>query len=230
LLSDISFLFGLLLLGVAGIYGLLRRGRRWVAWVAGVLLIVPPLLVAARTAYRYALGSARLTWPSGQVTYRELYNLDPRYRAFVEPRWREQLAERWSADIQQQTLFWLIQRFGWMRGSYLGPYPQREQVRARLLETSYRGKPSELASAFPIGDRTIQVRDAVLHVALVDADREQLAAGGPQLQVALIDPNCLVVGYWGARAYHAELLDLSGFGWFAHYVYFDYDEPLPPRL
>ncbi|MEO8183653.1 MAG: hypothetical protein ABI895_33300 [Deltaproteobacteria bacterium] len=33
--------------------------------------------------------------------------------------------------------------------------------------------------------------------------------------------------YWSHRAYHAELMDLSAFGWFAHYVYFEHDEPLP---
>ncbi|MEO8182767.1 MAG: hypothetical protein ABI895_28370 [Deltaproteobacteria bacterium] len=47
--------------------------------------------------------------------------------------------------------------------------------------------------------------------------------------MALVGTSCLVLGYWGHFGYHAELIDLSGFGWFAHYVYYEDGPPLPAR-
>jgi hypothetical protein len=227
LLLDLGFLIGLLLLGAAGVHGLLRRRRRWLAGLAGALLIGPPLWTVVATGYRYAGGSARLTWPTEKPRYRELHNLDPHYRVFVQPQWSEQLWQRWSAELQQHTRVGLIQRFGPMRGSYLGLYPEREQVRSRLLELHYRTAPSALAGPVAMGDREIRVPEAFVKRALADADRDELGAGGPKLDLALLEPDCLVVGYWSHRAYHAELLDLSGFGWFAHYVFFEDDGVLP---
>ncbi len=193
-------------------------------------MIGPPLFIGARTGYRYASGSARLTWPTEKPRYRELYNLDPRYRVFVKPEWSEQLWQRWSAELQQHTLVWVIQRFGPMRGSYLGLYPEGEQVRSRLLEQRYRTGPTALAGPVAMGDREISVPAAFVKRALLDAaDRGEFGAG-PKLDLALMDPDCLVVGYWSGRVYHAELLDLAGFGWFAHYVFFEDDGPLPEPI
>jgi len=224
---DLSFLLSLLLLGAALVHGVLRRRRRWLAGLAGALLIGPPLWIVVGTGYRYVAGSARLTWPTGKARYRELHNLDPRYRAFVEPGWSDPLWARWSAAIRQQTLVWLLERFGPMRGSYLGPYPEREQVRSRLLETHYRTGLSALGSPIAMKEREIRVPADLLRRALADADRDDLAADGPKLDLALLAPDCFVVGYWSHRAYHAELLDLQSFGWFAHYVFLEDDAPLP---
>jgi hypothetical protein len=204
--------------------------RRWLAWLGIALSIGVPLLIAASTGYRYAAGSARLMWPSGHPRYRELYNLDPRYRAFVQPGWSQQLWERWAAKLEQHALVWLIEGLGPMPGSYLGPYPPRDEVRSLLLEASPALTPGELAGSFVVGDRTLQVPAAALTRALADADRGELASGGPRLDLVLLEQSCLVLAYWSQRAYHAELIDLSGFGWFAHYVYFEgQDEPLPAR-
>lgn len=227
LLLDLSFLLGLLLLGAAGVHGLLRRRRRWLVWLAGAISIVPPLQIMVETGYRYATGSARLTWPTETVRYRELHNLDPRYRAFVVPGWSEQLWQRWSLEIQQQTLVWLLERFGPMPGSYLGRYPEREQVRSGLLEKRHGTEPSALTGPVAMGHREFRVPAEFVRRALTDADRDDLAAGRPRIDLALLEPDCLVVGYWSHRAYHAELLDLQGFGWFAHYVFFEDDGPLP---
>jgi len=213
------------------VHGLLRPGRRWLAWFSLSLLCGPPLLLVLRTSYQYVVGSAQLCWQSGLQRRRELRNLDPNYRVFPDPRCSPPSWGLWPGKIRQRTLFVLIERFGPMRGSYLGVYPSREEVREALLQSFEMALVDELSSPFPLGPLVFQLTPAVLSRALVDVEYERRAAHGPILNLALVDSSCLVLGYWSNETYHAELIDLSGFGWFAHYVFFEDEvEALPPRL
>jgi len=221
--ADLFFLLALLIVAAALIYGLLRR-RRWLIGMALLVLIGPPLVLVVKTSGQYWKGTARLRWQSGRPRHRELYNLDSEYRAFAAyPYHPWRIWERLGDEIEQDTLVLLIETLGSMQGSYLGFYPTRDEVRAALLQSQDIVVPRDLSAAFTLGSRTIHIPSGALSRALIDATEEDRAANGPRLKLVLVAPSCLVLGYWGYFGYHAELIDLAGFGWFAHYVYYEDD-------
>jgi hypothetical protein len=48
------------------------------------------------------------------------------------------------------------------------------------------------------------------------------------LTLDLFERTCLLIGFYSGSFYHVELVDSSGFGWFARYV-FPLDQPDPNR-
>jgi hypothetical protein len=217
LFADLAFGLGLLVLLLGGVHGMLRPRQRWFTWTALLALFAPPLFLVLKTSYRYVEGTARLRWPSNEPRYREFENLDPKYRAFVRYG-HPGLWWRAVSGIEQYTFTILFDLFGPMRGSYLGPYPCRDGVRVRMAHVQPSATARSLADGFELDGQTIQVPAPALARALADASAIQ-ANGSRLLAVALVTECCLIIGYWDRRWYHAELVDLSGFGWFAHYVF-----------
>lgn len=224
--TELSFLLGLLLISLAGVYGCFRPRWRRLTWLALVLLGVPPLALALRTTSRYFNGTARLREPSLSPRFRELENLDPVYRVFVEYAGIE-IWWRWAAKIEQATLLRLFSLFGPMAGSYQGPYPSRDVVRTALLEAQTFALPGELSAPITVDGQAIRLAPAAQQRALAHYDASE---GDQALALARAGGSCLLLGYWFNRWYHAELIDAAGFGWFAHYV-FEQDEAdaLPAR-
>ena len=109
--------------------------KKWLKILSTALLLIVvgiPLI----TTLAYLDGSARLKgvgFPSPQIC-----NIDPEWRCGKQTSGCIVFGyERFTQGLSNATLRFLIRKFGFMEGSYLGEYPDTAAVR-RLMETEAR--------------------------------------------------------------------------------------------
>lgn len=188
--------------------------------MAALLLLLAALaiigVVAGVTAHEYFAGTVlRPGYPTGWKSSHELNNLDPEYRIGCDLR----AASGVLARTRMLTLELLRHWFGPVPGSYQGPYPEREMAWAAVRSAHVFVEPTALAQPLVVDGQAIALRPTEVRRALGSLAR---APDDPYGKVALkiFEDTCLLLGRWRDDGnYDVNMIDTSGVGWFAHYVY-----------
>jgi hypothetical protein len=192
----------------------LARTRRWARLWLLLVPLLPPLTVCGVTSYQYLVGTVRTpTWIGFS---RERANLDREYRVGSsvpsDKPWASLVAR-----IQHRTLYTLVDWFGPVPGSYQGPYPDRQTAYAEARSALLLVAPAALTRPLQLQRRSIQLSSRDLQLVL--SWTPALEVEDTVVAVKLFERTLLLIGFDSGQYYHVELIDTSGFGWFARYAF-----------
>ncbi len=134
--------------------------RRWFA-VAAIVLLSPVVFLLGRGVYEYTRGTAHLQYMGLPKT--ESGNIDPVYRC-------ERLTggcvlrrgdEDFVQSIHNLSVCAMIRLFGPMRGSYLGPYPTRDEALAAVVAGAELSYADLITDRLSLGGETIELDTGV---------------------------------------------------------------------
>jgi hypothetical protein len=178
-------------------------------------LLAPLAVVAGVTAYEYFAGTVlRPGYPAGSKSRHEVFNLDPEYRIGCDLRDASGLLAR----TRKRTLDLMVRWFGPVPGSYQGPYPDREMAWAAVRSAQLVVEPTALSHPVIVDGQRFALLPTDVQHALGSVVR---APNDPYGTVALkvFEDTCLLLGQWSGGNYSVEMIDTSGVGWFARYVF-----------
>lgn len=209
----------------------IRWRRRWLVWGTIGLILGPFAFGIARATVDYSMGSARLfdaPRPRRGVAALEWDSVHPLYRSFPRrPRYNSLLLGQALDALELRVGQGLFTMLGPMPGSYLGPYPSRQEALTAFRAASSVICADQLFGPFVVEQRRVRLSPKDLEHGLKYFSDDQ-PSDGRRLVATWIGRSCLLLGFVRQQTLFLELIDESSFfGWFARYSLIPPGETLP---